>query len=229
MANAESGRLRGEESGRKGYGMNEIELVPPEKIEEKSFSIIRENLTRTGLTDGQMQVLLRVIHTTADFDYEKNLVFSEGAVETARKLLLQGTDIVTDTAMAAAGIHKRSLTRLGGKVLNFMQEADVAREAKDRGLTRSWVSMERAAALSRPLIFAVGNAPTALLSLADLMDRGYHPALIIAVPVGFVNAQQSKELILQRKAPCIVARGKKGGSNVAAAIVNALLYQVTER
>ncbi len=209
--------------------MREIELVPPDKIEEKSFAIIRENLSRTGLSDGQMQVLLRVIHTTADFDYEKNLVFTEGAVRTAKELLARGTDIVTDTAMAAAGIHKRSLTRLGGKVLNFLADPDVAREARERGLTRSWVSMERAAALARPLIFAIGNAPTALLSLAELMDRGYCPALIIAVPVGFVNAEQSKELILQKGAPCIAARGRKGGSNVAAAIVNALLYQVTER
>lgn len=209
--------------------MREIELIPPDKIEEKSFAIIRENLSRTGLSDGQMQVLLRVIHTTADFDYEKNLVFTEGAVETAKELLARGTDIVTDTAMAAAGIHKRSLTRLGGKVLNFLADPDVAREARERGLTRSWVSMERAAALARPLIFAIGNAPTALLSLAELMDRGYRPALIIAVPVGFVNAEQSKELILQKGAPCIAARGRKGGSNVAAAIVNALLYQVTER
>lgn len=209
--------------------MREIELVPPDKIEEKSFAIIRENLSRTGLSDGQMQVLLRVIHTTADFDYEKNLVFTEDAVKTAKELLARGTDIVTDTAMAAAGIHKRSLTRLGGKVLNFLAEPDVAREARERGLTRSWVSMERAAALARPLIFAIGNAPTALLSLAELMDRGYRPALIIAVPVGFVNAEQSKELILQKGAPCIAARGRKGGSNVAAAIVNALLYQVTER
>ncbi len=209
--------------------MREIELVPPDKIEEKSFAIIRESLSRTGLSDGQMQVLLRVIHTTADFDYEKNLVFTEGAVETAKELLARGTDIVTDTAMAAAGIHKRSLTRLGGKVLNFLSDPDVAREARERGLTRSWVSMERAAALARPLIFAIGNAPTALLSLAELMDRGYRPALIIAVPVGFVNAEQSKELILQKSAPCIAARGRKGGSNVAAAIVNALLYQVTER
>ena len=209
--------------------MREIELVPPDKIEEKSFAIIRENLSRTGLSDGQMQVLLRVIHTTADFDYEKNLVFTEDAVKTAKELLARGTDIVTDTAMAAAGIHKRSLKRLGGKVLNFLADPDVAREARERGLTRSWVSMERAAALARPLIFAIGNAPTALLSLAELMDRGYRPALIIAVPVGFVNAEQSKELILQKGAPCIAARGRKGGSNVAAAIVNALLYQVTER
>ena len=209
--------------------MREIELVPPDEIEEKSFAIIRENLSRTGLSGGQMQVLLRVIHTTADFDYEKNLVFTEGAVKTAKELLVRGTDIVTDTSMAAAGIHKRSLTRLGGKVLNFLADPDVAREARERGLTRSWVSMERAAALARPLIFAIGNAPTALLSLAELMDRGYRPALIIAVPVGFVNAEQSKELILQKGAPCIAARGRKGGSNVAAAIVNALLYQVTER
>jgi precorrin-8X/cobalt-precorrin-8 methylmutase len=209
--------------------MKEIELVPPDQIEARSFEIIRENLTRTDLTNDEMQVLLRVIHTTADFDYEKNLVFRAGAVEEMKRLLAQGTDIVTDTSMAAAGIHKKSLGRLGGKVQNFLQDPDVAREAKERGLTRSWVCMEKAAGLGKPVVFAIGNAPTALLSLEHLMDRGYHPAAVIGVPVGFVNAEQSKERLLGRDCPYIVARGRKGGSNVAAAIVNALLYQVTGR
>ncbi len=209
--------------------MSDIERVSPGEIEKRSFEIIRSEMTRTDLPEDELLVLMRVIHTSADFDYEKNLVFQEDAVKKAKALLLAGTDIVTDTRMAAEGIHRKSLTRLGGHVLNFMQDEDVAREARQRNLTRSYVCMEKAAALKRPLIFAVGNAPTALLALCDLMDRGYEPALVIAVPVGFVNAEASKELILQRNCSSIVARGRKGGSAIAAAIVNALLYQVTDR
>ena len=209
--------------------MKKMELVPPDQIEKRSFEIIREHLTRDDLSNAEMQVLMRLIHTTADFDYEKTLVFSDGAVEQMKRLLAQGVDIVTDTSMAAAGIHKRSLTRLGGKVLNFLQDEDVAAEAKRQGTTRSWACMKKAAALRRPVIFAIGNAPTALLALEDLMQQGYHPAAIIGVPVGFVNAEASKERLLGAPCPYIVARGRKGGSNVAAAIVNALLYQVTDR
>ena len=207
----------------------EIETIAPGDIEKRSFEIIRPQIHRTDLMDGEMQVLLRVIHTTADFDYERNLVFTENAVQKAAELLRAGTDIVTDTAMAAAGIHKASLSRLGGHVLNFMHDADVAEKAKAEGITRAAVSMRKAAELRRPLIFAIGNAPTALLELCRLMHEGYRPAFIIGVPVGFVNAEQSKELLLATDADCIVSRGKKGGSNVAAAICNALLYQTAGR
>ena len=171
----------------------------------------------------------RVIHTSADFDYAKNLVFSQDAVAKGIEALKKGCDIVTDTQMAKAGINKTILGKLGGQVHCFMSDPDVAAEAKERGITRAIVSMERAAALPKPCIFAIGNAPTALISIKEQMEKDQlHPALIIGVPVGFVNVVESKELIIESGlAPYIVARGRKGGSNVAAAICNALLYQIT--
>ena len=142
--------------------------------------------------------------------------------------LRAGCHIVTDTQMAKAGINKTILARLGGEVHCFMSDPDVAAEAKERGITRAIVSMERAAQLSAPCIFAIGNAPTALISRHSLMEAGkLNPALIIGVPVGFVNVVESKELIIASPVPHIVARGRKGGSNVAAAICNAMLYQIT--
>ena len=172
-------------------------------------------------------VIKRVIHTSADFDYADNLVFSTHAVQKGIEALRGGCDIVTDTQMAKAGINKTILGKLGGEVHCFMSDPDVAAEAKERGITRAIVSMERAAKLSNPCIFAIGNAPTALVSLYEQIEAGkLHPALIIGVPVGFVNVVESKEMILSTKVPYIVARGRKGGSNVAAAICNALLYQI---
>ena len=138
-----------------------------------------------------------------------------------------GCDIVTDTQMAKAGINKTILGKLGGEVHCFMSDPEVAREAKERGVTRAIVSMERAARLPKPCIFAIGNAPTALICLRELINAGkLNPALIVGVPVGFVNVVESKDLILELDTPHIVARGRKGGSNVAAAICNAMLYQI---
>lgn len=169
----------------------------------------------------------RVIHTTADFDYADTLVYSENAVEKARNLIKNGAHIVTDTNMAKAGINKKRLAGYGGEVHCFMADEDVAAEAKSRGVTRATVSMERAAALHRPVIFAIGNAPTALISLHEMMQEGvFTPAFIIGVPVGFVNVEAAKELIIQSDVPHIVNRGRKGGSNVAAAICNALVYGI---
>ena len=208
--------------------MNMLEYVRPMDIEKRSFEIISELLGDTPLAPENELVIKRVIHTSADFDYVKNLVFSENAVKIALEALKSGCDIVTDTQMAKAGINKRALEKLGGQVHCFMSDEEVAKEAKLRGVTRATVSMERAAALPEPCIFAIGNAPTALIALKELMDAGkLHPALIIGVPVGFVNVVESKELILASQVPHIVARGRKGGSNVAAAICNALLYQLT--
>ncbi|HIZ79883.1 MAG TPA: precorrin-8X methylmutase [Candidatus Lachnoclostridium stercorigallinarum] len=175
----------------------------------------------------ELLVVKRCIHTSADFDYGENLVFSPGAVKLAVDALKKGVTIVTDTSMAAAGINKRSAAALGVEVRCFISDPDVAEEAKSRGVTRSAVCMERAAALGRPVIAAVGNAPTALIRLREMADEGlFRPELIIGVPVGFVNVVEAKELILETDIPHIVARGRKGGSNIAAAIVNALLYQV---
>lgn len=204
-----------------------LENIKPMDIEKRSFEIITELLGDKKLDPRNEPVIKRAIHTTADFDYADNLVFSEGAVEKGIAALSGGCDIVTDTQMARAGINKTILARLGGTVHCFMSDPDVAAEAKERGITRAIVSMERAAELQKPCIFAIGNAPTALIALHDLMERGeVAPALIVGVPVGFVNVVESKELIIASAAPHIVARGRKGGSNVAAAICNALLYQI---
>ena len=204
-----------------------IENIKPMDIEKRSFEIITEMLDGRTFPPEEEPVIKRAIHTTADFDYADNLVFSKDAVKKGLSALKAGCDIVTDTQMAKAGINKSILEKLGGTVHCFMSDADVAEEAKMRGVTRAYVSMERGAKIEKPCIFAIGNAPTALIRLRELLDAGeIEPALIIGVPVGFVNVVESKELIISSNAPYIVARGQKGGSNVAAAIVNALLYQI---
>lgn len=204
-----------------------LENIKPMDIEKRSFEIITELLGDRTLDPENELVIKRVIHTTADFDYAENLVFSEHAVAKGIAALRAGCDIVTDTQMARSGINKTVLAQLGGEVHCFMSDPDVAAEAKDRGVTRAMVSMERAAKLEKPCIFAIGNAPTALIALKELMDAGRAaPALVIGVPVGFVNVVESKELIMTTDVPYIVAQGRKGGSNVAAAICNAMLYQI---
>ncbi len=203
------------------------EIVKPMDIEKRSFEIITELLGERRLEPENELVIKRVIHTSADFDYVDNLCFSEHAVRRGIEALRGGCDIVTDTQMARAGINKSILGQLGGEVMCFMSDPDVAAEARERGVTRAMVSMERAAALEKPCIFAIGNAPTALFALKTLMEKGkVRPALVIGVPVGFVNVVESKEAIMTAGAPYIVARGRKGGSNVAAAICNAMLYQI---
>ena len=205
-----------------------LETVKPAEIEKRSFEIITELLGDTVLDPVQEPVIKRVIHTTADFSYVESLTFSQQAVETGIAALKAGCDIVTDTQMARSGINKTILGRLGGHVHCFMSDPEVAAEAKQRGVPRDMVSMERAAQLETPCNFAIGNAPTALICLHDLIQAGkLHPALVIGVPVGFVNVVESKEMILRCPVPSIVARGRKGGSNVAAAICNALLYQIS--
>ena len=204
-----------------------IENIKPMDIEKRSFEIITDILGDTKLNPENELVIKRVIHTTADFEYVQNLVFSDHAVRKGIEALRNGCDIVTDTQMAKSGINKTILGKLGGQVHCFMSDADVAAEAKERGITRAIVSMERAAKLPKPCIFAIGNAPTALISLHEQIETGkLNPALIIGVPVGFVNVVESKELIIESGVPYIVARGRKGGSNVAAAISNAMLYQI---
>lgn len=206
-----------------------FEIIKPMEIEKRSFEIISGILADKGIVLDPVNepVIKRVIHTTADFDYTENLVFSENAVRLGIEALKTGCDVVTDTQMAKAGINKTGLAKLGGEVHCFMADEDVAKEAKDRGITRAAVSMEKAAKLEKPLIFAIGNAPTALIALDELIKKGkLAPKLIIGVPVGFVNVVESKELMIASPVPHIVARGRKGGSNVAAAIVNALLYSI---
>lgn len=207
----------------------EIEFVKPAEIEKRSFEIIQKELEEMGivLPKDQDLVTRRCIHTTADFEYAHTLTFSKDAVEIAKELIRQGADIVTDTNMGLSGINKKVLASFGGEARCFMADPDVAVEAKERGVTRATVSMERAANLKKPVIFAIGNAPTALISLYELMEKtDWKPAFVIGVPVGFVNVEAAKELFLDTHIPYIINVGRKGGSNVAAAICNAILYQL---
>ena len=209
---------------------SKIEHLLPEEIEKRSFEIITEELKKKGISlpAEQEMITKRVIHTSADFDYADTLVYSKDAVAIAKELLKNGADIVTDTNMALAGINKKALAKLGGHAHCFMADEDVARLAKERGVTRAVVSMEKARNIEKPVIFAVGNAPTALIRLYEMMqDSNWNPAFVIGVPVGLVNVEASKELIMETEVPYIVNKGRKGGSNVAAAICNALLYELT--
>ena len=210
-----------------------IKHVKPQDIEAKSFEIIAAELAEMGiaLDPEKDRIIRRAIHTSADFDYAHTLCFSDGAVSAAKELMRGGADIVTDTNMALTGINKKRLAAYGGSVRCYMADEDVAAEAKERGVTRASVSMERAAAdamaSGRKTIFAIGNAPTALITLREMYDEGrFKPDFVIGVPVGFVNVVEAKELILETDIPHIINRGRKGGSNVAAAIVNALLYSM---
>ena len=209
--------------------MEHIEYLRPDEIEKRSFEIISEELEKRGITipADKEAVTKRVIHTTADFEYADTLCFSERAVETAKKLLAKGAHIVTDTQMALAGINKKALARHGGEARCFMADERVAALARERGVTRAAVSMEMAAGLAGPVIVAVGNAPTALLRLYEMIRKEiWRPAFIIGVPVGFVNVEAAKEQIMETDVPFIVNRGRKGGSNVAAAICNAIMYDM---
>ena len=205
-----------------------LEEILPQEIEKRSFEIITDELGDTPLIPGTEPIVKRCIHTSADFDYAKNLVFSPGVVDNALAAIENGACIVTDTQMGKAGINKNRLAQYGGEVFCFMSDEDVAQAAKQNGTTRATASMDKAALLNRPLIFAVGNAPTALVRLYELIKEGrIKPELIIGVPVGFVNVVQAKQLILSlTETPYIVARGRKGGSNIAACICNALLYML---
>lgn len=207
--------------------LESIERLLPEEIERRSFEIISEELKQRGidLPEEEAMITKRVIHTSADFDYTKTLSYSKDAVKIAKELLLHGADIVTDTNMALSGINKKKLAQYGGQVHCFMADEEVARIAKERGTTRAAVSMEMASKLTKPVIFAIGNAPTALIQLYEMMQTSdWRPAFVIGVPVGFVNVEAAKELIMETDVPYIVNRGRKGGSNVAAAICNALIY-----
>lgn len=206
----------------------------PADIERTSISIITRELDELGLTPPPetAAVVKRVIHTTADFDYAKNLRFTPGAVQAAVRALQRGAVIVTDTNMALAGISRPGLAKLGCEAVCYMADPAVAEAAKQAGTTRAVAAMHRAAREHPGAILAVGNAPTALLTIAEEIEAGLRPALVIGVPVGFVNVVESKETLFaiceQHGVPAIAAMGRKGGSNVAAAICNALVYSAAE-
>lgn len=230
--------------------LEELEQVLPGDIEKRSFEIITEELGGRTFDPLEEPIIKRCIHTSADFDYADQLYFSPGAVKIGIEAIKKGARIVTDTNMGKAGVNKTALGKFGGEVLCFMADEDVAEAAKREGTTRAVASVKKAAALKaagatgrpmeepgkrrqeeeRPLILAVGNAPTALIEAYELIQKGrFAPDLVIGVPVGFVNVIPAKERIMQAGVPCIVARGRKGGSNIAAAICNALIYMAAGR
>ena len=203
----------------------QLEYILPHEIERRSFEMIAEELGERMPPEEIRPIVMRCIHTTADFDYAENLYFSENVLTVAEHAIREGALFVTDTNMAKSGINKTALARHGCEVACFMADADVAETAKTNGTTRAAASVDKAAALGRQIIYVVGNAPTALMQLCEHIRTGdFTPALVIGMPVGFVNVVQSKELLIETGVPCIVARGRKGGSNVAAAVCNAILY-----
>ena len=207
--------------------MDSKEMAPGD-IERRSFEIITAELGERTFPPLEAPIVKRVIHTTADFSFADSLVFSRDAAARALEALRAGATVLTDTNMALAGVSKPALAKLSCKAACYMADADVAAAAKAAGTTRAVASMDKACGIEGPLVIAVGNAPTALLRLCELMDAGkIAPAAVIGVPVGFVNVVEAKEELLARDVPSIVARGCKGGSTVAAAIMNALLYQIT--
>ena len=208
--------------------LNNIEIVRPMDIERRSMAIITEELNGRTWPEPEFSIVKRCIHTSADFEYADSLCFSEDAARKGIEALRRGASIVTDTRMAWSGINKKRLAEYGGEAFCFMSDEAVAEEAKERGCTRAAVCMERGAALEGEVIFAIGNAPTALARLYELIQEGKaRPALIIGAPVGFVNVVEAKELIMTANVPYIVPRGRKGGSNIAAAVCNAMLYAQT--
>ena len=213
-----------------------IEFVKPDEIEKRSMEIITSELGGRTWPEPEFSIVRRCIHTSADFDYADNLVFSEDAAWKGVEALRAGADVVTDTKMAAAGINKKKLSGFGGQVHCFISNDDVVAEAKERGCTRATVCMERGVDIAKehPVIFDVGNAPTALIRIVELIDSGaLRPALVIGAPVGFVNVVEAKELLIEccdrHGIPYIVPKGRKGGSNIAATIINAMVYFKGER
>ena len=211
--------------------LDKITIVKPEDIEKRSMEIITSELNGRTWPEPEFSIVKRCIHTSADFDYADNLCFSKNAAMLGMEALRRGAHIVTDTRMAWSGINKKKLASFGGEAHCFMSDEDVAAEAKEKGCTRAAICMERGAALPGEVIFAIGNAPTALIRLYEMIEEGrIKPALIIGAPVGFVNVVESKELIMEighkTNVPFIVPKGRKGGSNIAATICNAMLYQL---
>lgn len=211
-------------------------IKQPQHIESASFDIIREIIAREYpdfcfQDSWQEKIILRAIHTSADFDWLDILHFSAGAPERIADVLSRGGTLYTDTTMALSGINKTALAHMGGKIACYIGDAGVAEQARAQNITRSMAAvdyaMDRAGREPGKSLFVFGNAPTALFRLLEHVERsGYRPDGVIGVPVGFVGASESKQALTESELTCIVALGRKGGSNIAAAIVNAILYQL---
>jgi len=200
-------------------------ILNPTDIETRSFEIITEELGHLNLSPELAPIVKRVVHTTADFDYARITEIQSGAVSSAVAALVAGCKIYSDTRMIIAGVSKPMLKKLNCELYTYVDDAGVAAESKEKGLTRSILGIEKAVEDPDTRIFVIGNAPTALVRLGELIQEGkVRPALVIGVPVGFVGASESKEFIKKTDVPYIVTNGRKGGSTVAVAILNALLY-----
>lgn len=231
MKNSTSKSQAAPSAGQERKKRKRLLCVQPSDIEKTSFDILSKELAAKGiyLEGDKAPIIKRCIHTSADFEYAQTLEFSEGVVAKAKELIRGGAHLVTDTNMALSGINKRALLEYGCEAHCFMADEKIAKMAKERGCTRAAMSMEYASNLDGSVIFVIGNAPTALVALCDLIDKGlFRPDLVIGVPVGFVNVEVAKEMMMERGVPYIINRGRKGGSNVAAAICNAILYDMKE-
>lgn len=204
-------------------------IKDPMGIERKSFEIIGSELGEHNFTDEELLVVKRVIHTTADFEYKNLLEISQGAIDAAKEIFKNGAKLYTDTNMILSGINKRALNALNSEGICYVNLDEVHKLSKERGITRSMAGVELASSEGVD-IFVFGNAPTALFKLRELIESGNaKPKLIIAVPVGFVGAAESKEGLETLGIPYIRVKGRKGGSTVATAIINALMYMLYER
>ncbi len=209
----------------------EMRYTEPGSIEERSMEIINAELKKRGIAPrkGYDHIVRRVIHATADFDYAENLEFSQGLCNRFGEIFSPGTLMVTDTNMALSGINERALTVLGLEKKCFMSDPEIIEKARAKKVTRAYLSAEKAAGLGREIVYVSGNAPTFLTSIRELWDKKQvSPKLVIACPVGFVNVIESKSLIRSAGFPYIIAGGNKGGSGVAASIVNAVMYRLME-
>lgn len=208
-------------------------IKKPEKIEDKSFVIIEEEMDKEVLkrfSEEELLVVKRVIHATADFEYAEIIKFVKDPISKAKETLKNDCIIYTDTNMIKSGINKGVLKKLNAKVVNYVSDEDVIEEAKKRNTTRSIVSIEKAIREDKPSIFVIGNAPTALYSLMEHIKEGkISPDLVIACPIGFVGAEESKKDFENLNMTSVITRGRKGGSTVCVAIVNALMYLIQER
>jgi precorrin-8X/cobalt-precorrin-8 methylmutase len=204
--------------------------MKPQEIEDLSFKIIEQEAGDHSFTDEQWPIVRRMIHTSADFEYMSTIRFYPDAVQKGIKAIQNGCQIFTDTNMARVGIRQKEIHEFGGKVSCLIADKDVADKAKDTGTTRALAAVDMACDRMKDGIYVVGNAPTALLRLIELIkDKKASPALIIGFPVGFVNAAESKDALMTLDFPYITNKGRKGGSNIAASIVNALAIMAFEQ
>jgi precorrin-8X/cobalt-precorrin-8 methylmutase len=202
-------------------------ILNPNDIEKKSFEIISAELGNFPMKEEVAPVIKRIVHTTADFEYAHITEFHQDAVSMASEALRSGCDIYCDTRMVEAGVNKQALSSLGCRIYTYIDDPDIKVKAQQLGITRSILGIDKAAENSGTRIFVIGNAPTALVRIGELITgHRISPALVIGVPVGFVGAAESKEFIKSVHVPYIVTNGRKGGSTVAVAIVNALLYML---